>query len=66
MVPQFQYTAFIQNLCEDSFDEAATLAAYPDTFLVHSKWPYFTEDERRMRQWHWDRVLQVTALRAPH
>jgi hypothetical protein len=55
---RFQYTEYVQNLCEDAFDEADVRRRYPDTYLVHSKWPYFTEQERQARKWYWDRTLQ--------
>ena len=55
---KFQYTDYVQNLCEDPYDEADILIRFPGTYLVHSKYPFFTEGERLARQWFWDRQLQ--------
>lgn len=54
---RFQYTELIMNLCEDSYDEALLRARLPETYLVHSKWPYYTPALREMLQWYWARQL---------
>ena len=54
----FRYTDYVQTRCEDAYDEADMLKRFPDTYLVHSEWPHFTDAERQMRQWYWDRMLQ--------
>jgi hypothetical protein len=57
VMSKFQITDFIQNMCEDPFDEADIRRNHPSTYIVHSKWPYFTSAEREARTWFWERMM---------
>lgn len=47
---KFQYSDFIINLCEESYDEDDIRAHYPSTYFVHSKAPFFTTAEKVVRE----------------
>lgn len=40
IIQKFQHTQYILNFCEDSYSIPGLQAAYPETYLVHSKGPY--------------------------
>ena len=46
---KFQYTDVIQNRCEDVYDPWELGAKYPNTYLVHSKSVFYTQEERTFR-----------------
>jgi len=54
VIHYYQYTGVIMNLCEDEYDEESLLATYPETYIVHSKAPLFTQQERDLRKVFWE------------
>ena len=52
----FRYTDAVLNLCEESYDEEELREAHPRTVIVHSKAPYFTSEERVVRDVYWRTV----------
>ena len=46
---RFVYSPFVQNRCgRERFDPPSVVAASPDTFLVHSRWPLLPPPAERV------------------
>ena len=54
VMPYYQYSPTIVNLCEDGYDEDRLRASHPRAYFVHSKGPQFNATEMLVRDTYWE------------
>jgi hypothetical protein len=52
LIHKFSYTPFILNFCEDEYSVTQVRAAYPNSFLVHSKAIFRAPVDKLLRELH--------------
>eukprot|EP00823_Brevimastigomonas_motovehiculus_P006251 TRINITY_DN50_c0_g2_i1.p1 TRINITY_DN50_c0_g2~~TRINITY_DN50_c0_g2_i1.p1 ORF type:complete len:987 (-),score=233.87 TRINITY_DN50_c0_g2_i1:373-3333(-) len=55
IMSKFVYTDMIQNYCSNSYDANQIVKVTPQTVLVHSKWIFYTKEEKAVTN-VWDKM----------